>query len=142
MPEAAPTAATAVLLLFHTPPALASFNVVAAPAHTEAVPVIDPAFGNGLTVTAAVAVAVPHTVVAEYDIVVLPAAIPVTTPVLPTVATDVALLLQTPPGARSLSVVVAVAHTVKMPVMEPAIGNGLTVNVCDAVAVPQLLVTE
>lgn len=67
---------------------------------------------------------------------------PVTTPVLLTVATDVALLLHTPPGAGSLSAVVTVGHTVKVPVIEPAIGNGLTVNVCDAVAVPQLFVTE
>ena len=65
IPEAEPTVAAAVLLLFHTPPALTLFNVVAEPAHTEAVPVIDPEFGSGLTVIAAVAVAVPQLLVTE-----------------------------------------------------------------------------
>ena len=49
------TVPTAVLVLLHTPLPVASVNVVVAPAHAVAVPVIVPALGNGLTVTTAVA---------------------------------------------------------------------------------------
>ena len=48
------TVATEVRPLVHDPPPVASDNVVAAPAQTEAVPVMEPAFGNGFTVTVVV----------------------------------------------------------------------------------------
>ena len=46
MPDV-PIVATVVLLLLHTPPVVASLNVVVEPAHTVAVPVI---FDTGTTV--------------------------------------------------------------------------------------------
>ena len=54
------TVALAVLLLLHVPPAVASLNVVVAPLHTDAVPVIVPAVGAALTVTTLVATAAPQ----------------------------------------------------------------------------------
>ncbi len=45
------TVATAVLLLLHVPPEVASLNVTVDPTHTFALPVI--AAGNGLTVNTA-----------------------------------------------------------------------------------------
>ena len=57
------------------------------------------------------------------------------------VATPVETELQVPPVATSLNVVVDPAQTVVVPVIVPAIGNGLTVTVVVATAVPQLLVT-
>jgi hypothetical protein len=50
-------------------------------------------------------------------------------PVDPIVATDVALLLQTPPVVVLARVVVAPSHTVNIPVIEGTTGNGLTVTV-------------
>ena len=73
--------------------------------------------------------------------VVEPAAKPVTTPVLLTDATDVVLLLHTPPLVASVSVVVKPAQTVDVPVMVPALGVALTVTAFVAAAVPQVLVT-
>jgi hypothetical protein len=71
----------------------------------------------------------------------VPAVTPVTVPVLPTVATPVAVLLHAPPVAASVKPVVEPAHTIAVPVMLPADGNGLTVTVVVAAAVPQPLVT-
>ena len=58
-----PIVATPVLLLLHTPPALALLRVVVEDAQTVVVPVIVPAFGNGLTVTTAVVLATPQLLV-------------------------------------------------------------------------------
>ena len=67
---------------------------------------------------------------------------PVTTPVALTVATPVDTELHTPaPPVALLSVVVVVGHSVSRPVMVPATGNGFTVTIAVAAAVPQLLVT-
>ena len=71
----------------------------------------------------------------------VPAATPVTMPVLPTVATVVAVLLHAPPVVASPNPVVAPAQTVAVPVIVPADGNGLTVTTLIAAAVPQPLVT-
>ena len=71
----------------------------------------------------------------------VPAVTPVTVPVLPTVATAVAVLLHAPPVAASVKPVVEPAHTVAVPVMLPADGNGLTVTTLVAAVVPQPLVT-
>ena len=66
---------------------------------------------------------------------------PVTIPVVPTVATAGFELLQTPPGAASVRVVVLAAHTVVAPDMVPASGAGFTVTSIVAADDPQLLVT-
>ena len=70
----------------------------------------------------------------------VPADTPPTVPPL-TVATPVLVLLHMPPVAPSLNAVVEPAHTVAVPVMVPATGNGLTVTTCVAATVPQPLVT-
>ena len=73
----------------------------------------------------------------------VPAAIPVTVPVLLTVATAMLLLLQVPPAAAiaSLNVVVVPAHRVVAPDMLPAFGSVLTVTTVVVTAVPQALLT-
>ena len=55
------TVATLVLLLIHTPPAVASENMVFAPAQKVVAPlVIAPATGSGFTVNDTLAVATPQ----------------------------------------------------------------------------------
>ena len=59
-----PTEATDVLLLLHVPPLVASLNKLVLPLQTDVVPAIAGGVaGSGLTVTAAVCTAVPHTLV-------------------------------------------------------------------------------
>ena len=71
----------------------------------------------------------------------VPADMPVTTPVLPIVATPELLLLHTPPALALLNVIVDASQTVVVPVIVPAFGNGLTVTTAVVLATPQLLVT-
>ena len=74
--------------------------------------------------------------------VVVPKATPLTTPVEePIVAIAIFAEVQTPPLAISLKIVVAPGQTVVIPVIEPALGNGLTVINFDAIIVPHELVT-
>ena len=69
--------------------------------------------------------------------------IPVTSPVLSTVAIVVLLLVHvpTPKLPASDSVVMLPAQTVVEPLTVPASGNGLTVTVAKVLTVLQLLVT-
>ena len=53
----------------------------------------------------------------------------------------VAVELQAPPAAASVSAIVEPAQTAEAPVMPPAAGSGLTVTIKEDAAVPQLLVT-
>jgi hypothetical protein len=55
-----PTDATLLLLLLHTPPVVTLLSEVFASSHTVVAPIIDPAFGNGLTVTIFEVLAVPQ----------------------------------------------------------------------------------
>ena len=73
--------------------------------------------------------------------VVVPAATPVTIPVLLTVAAAVLVDDHVPPVATSERVVDAVPQTDRVPVITPATGSGLSVTTLVAAAVPQLLVT-
>ena len=73
---------------------------------------------------------------------VVPSDMPVTTPVLPIVATDVVLLLHTPPNVASVRVVVVPAQIVVVPAMDDTEGKVPTVKVVVAVAEPQAPVTE
>jgi hypothetical protein len=57
--------ATLTTVLLHIPPGAASESVVLKPRHTDAVPVMAPGFGEGLTVTTFVAMAVPQLLVTE-----------------------------------------------------------------------------
>ena len=72
----------------------------------------------------------------------VPPETPVTTPVLPTVASKVLLLLQLPPVTVSLKLIVAPLHTVGPPLIVPAyssIGEMVTENVIAAVSAPSLI---
>ena len=97
------------LLLVQVPRPAASLNVVVEPLHMARAPRI--AGGAALTETVVV------TVLPDVKLIVaVPAATPVTTPVpLPTVATEVLLLVQLPQPVASVSVVVAPTHTVVVP---------------------------
>ncbi len=68
----------------------------------------------------------------------MPAATPVTTPDVFTVAIPVAALLHVPPLVPLLSVVVPLMQTVAVPVMVPADGAPLTVTTFVADTLPQL----
>ena len=118
-----PTVATAVLLLVHVPPPVASVSAAVPPRQMLTAPVGmigDAAF----TVTIVVAL---QPVEAMQVIVAVPVATPVTMPdVAPIVATDVLLLLQLPVPNVLLSVVVPPAHTVLVPEM---VGSGVTVTI-------------
>jgi hypothetical protein len=108
-----------------------------------AVPDIVPAFGSGLTVTFCVATTAPQPFVTVYDIVVVPALKPVTTPVEEfTVPTVAVVLLHTPPPVPLASrSVVASTHTVAVPLIVPGVANGFTVTTCVIATVPQPFVT-
>ena len=71
----------------------------------------------------------------------MPAVAPVTTPVVLILATAALLLLHTPPVVASVRVEVAPMHIVVVPLMAATLGEGLTVIVAVAVAVPHALVT-
>ena len=73
--------------------------------------------------------------------VVVPAAMPATTPAVLTVPLAGATLLHTPPPADGVNVVVLPAHTVGIPESAPALASAFTVTMLAAATVPQLLVT-
>jgi hypothetical protein len=127
MPVADPTVAIAVLLLLHTPPAGVLVSVSEVPWQKSNVPPI--AVGTAFTVIVCVAVAVPHTVVTAYDIVAVPAAMPLTTPEVPVVATATSDDDHTPPVVPSVSVMSLPVHTAVGPVIVPAAGNGFIVTI-------------
>ena len=72
----------------------------------------------------------------------VPGAIPVTTPLPPTVATPVTELLHPPPVTASVNGVIAPTQMVVAPMIGKVTGKGLTVTITVAAAVPQPLVTE
>ena len=120
------------LLLLHVPPAGVEFKVVVKPTQTLVVPVI--VVGFGFTVTTAVTDGVQPV---EYEIVAVPARLPVTTPVNePTLAVAEALLLHVPPVTASVKLVTNPTHTESAPNILP----GAAVTVTTIVAgVPQLV---
>ena len=105
-------------------------SVVFDPAHIVA---STPAFttGNAFTATVVLVVLVqPFALVTLYVIVALPAATPVTTPVLEfTVAVAVLLELHVPPKVVLLNVVVDPIHTFEVPVFAVKLGKALIVTV-------------
>lgn len=123
IPVDVPIVATAVLELDHTPPDVVLVRVVLSLAQIRSVPPI--AAGNEFTVTVT---ALTHPLDKLYEIVAVPAATPLTTPFVPTVAVAVLLLLQVPPVDAVLNVVVLPSQTESAPVI--LAGNGLVVNVC------------
>lgn len=100
------------LLLAHVPPVVVLLSVVVAFWQTFNVPVI--AAGNAITVTVLNTV---HPEPRVYVILAVPATFPVTTPVEEfTLATVLLPLIQVPPLMPFESVVVALMHTVNVPV--------------------------
>lgn len=142
-PTLVPTVAMAAALLLHEPPGVASVRVVVAPAHRWVAPAIGATVGTALTVLGKVTYALhPAALVTVYEIVAVPAAIPMISPMdVPEVATNGLLLLHTPPGVASVSVVVAPTHSPAAPLMGAIAGSGFTVSVRVIKAVPQLLET-
>jgi hypothetical protein len=113
-PDDEPIVATLVFMLVHVPPPAASVSGVVAPAQADERPLIAE---SGLTVMGSVAV---HDPIA-YVIVGVPAATPVTMPVLPTVANSVELEDQVPPVGRSVSGMVWPAQTDEGPLIVPGV---------------------
>jgi hypothetical protein len=121
------TVATAVLLLLHVPPEIASDNVIVLAAQTVVGPVIVPAVALLITDTPAVVVAVPQLVVIEYVMVAAPAVIPRNTPVAATMlATEALLVDQVPPDTALDKVVTEPTHTAVVPEIVPAEGPAFT----------------
>ncbi len=111
------------VLLLQVPPLVVVLNIVDEPAQTAPIPVI--AAGDGITVITFVTM---QPVPSEYVIVTVPAATPVTSPlVLLTVARAVLLLLHKPPVGLEASVIIAPVQTVPAPVI--AVGAVLTFTV-------------
>jgi len=126
MPVVEPIVAIPVLLLLHEPPSAPSVSVVVPPMQVIALPPI--AGGAVLTVTTIEALQPPMV----YNILAVPPATPVTTPVAGlTVAVPVAEELHTPPGVPSVSVVVPPTQVSAVP--DIAVTAGLTFTVAVAV---------
>ena len=114
------------LLLVHTPPVVVLDSVIVPPAQTVEGPVID--VDNEVTEMTFVA---RQPLPSLYVMVVVPSAIPVTTPdVKPIVATALLLLLHVPPDVESERVIVDPTQTVE----GPEIGFALAVMVATVVA--------
>ena len=131
-----------MVLLVHVPPVELSVKAIDEPVQTDVGPDIVPATGSGFTVTPYVAVARPQLFTTVYVAVALPAAMPVTIPPVLIVATERGVMLQEPPVADSVNVIVDPWQTLVGPEIDPATGNGLTATVYVATAVPQVEVTE
>ena len=118
IPLLLPTVAVDPDVLQVPPPG--QLSVVLNPTHTVPLPVI--AEAPGVTVTTIVVVQPP----AVYEIVAVPVAIPLTTPVEPTVAIPVAPELHVPPVVVLNSGVVWPTHTDVVPLIAGGAGFTLT----------------
>jgi hypothetical protein len=118
------TDATAVLLLTQVPPIVGD-RVVVVPSHNAETPVIL-AIGKAFIVTAAVGKEAQPVVVLLKKNVAVPLDMPVTTPALLTVATNVLLLLHVPPVVGD-KVVVPPTHIDELPIIL-TVGNELIVT--------------
>jgi hypothetical protein len=127
IPLRLPTDATVVLLVVHVPPEAVSNNGVHVPAHICVIPVIIDGARFTVTVTDALQ---PTGVV--YVIIAVPGITPCTVPPL-TVAIVVLPLDHTPPGVRSVNIVVEPTHR---PVLPPIPCIGFTVTVFGATQLP------
>ena len=136
-----PMVAAEGFVLLQTPPTAMSDSVVDAPLQSVDAPLILPATGLALTVIIAVAATVPQLKVTVKEMVVVPAATPVTIPSVPMVAAAVLVLLQTPPPATSERAIDAPVQTEDAPLILPAEAIAFTVIIAVAAAVPQPLVT-
>ena len=122
------------------PPATEAVRLITEPAQTVVGPEIVPVGVPVVMVTEAVVLAVPQLPEIVYVIVAVPAAIPVTTPDVLTVATEASLVVHVPPPTVSANVVVPPTHAVVVPVMVPALGEAFTVMLAVALRLPQAFV--
>lgn len=116
--------------LDHTPLAVALDKVVVPFKHTEAVPVIAATTGNGFIVATAVDLPIqPKPLVTVYEIVVLPADIPASNPVVAfMVPIAGVLLLHTPLPVVLARDVLAPTHALRVPVITSTAGTTFTVT--------------
>ena len=128
IPLLLPIVATDGSELFHVPPLVASFNVIAPPAHTLPAPEIP---DTVVTVTTVVAVQ-PEVPDWAYVIRAVPPTLPVTVPSVPTVATDVLLLVQVPAPDASVS---AVGIPAQIGPLLPVIADGCAATFTTVVTV-------
>ena len=146
-PVAAFTVATDGVRLLQLPPLMPLLvNVVVEPTHTVEAPLTVPALAAGFTVITLFELNVPQLLVTVYFIVALPAATPVTKPVVAfTVATDGVRLLQVPPLVPLLEyVVVNPTQIVEAPLTVPAFRAAFIVTIAEPAALvhpPTVLVT-
>ena len=110
-PEPASIVATVGSLLIHPPPIVASVSDEVNPEQITVVPLI---VDSGLTVTTALT---EHPVGKVYEIVVVPAVTPPTSPDVLPITTLRLLLLHEPPASGSLKLVVNPWHTFGVPVI-------------------------
>ncbi len=127
-PDDEPTVATEVLDDDQVPPSTVLESVVVFPEHIAVLPLMVPAVGDVVMVTLVVVIAVPQDVGTEYDIVAVPATMPVTTPDALIVATDVLDEAHVPPLTVLDSVDVRPVHIDVVPDIVPALGAGFTVK--------------
>ncbi len=138
LPDAS-TEATRVLLLDHTPPGVASVNVMNAPAHKLPAPPIGAAVGTVLIVTGYIATPAPQAPETVYFTVSIPANAPVTTPTDEMLALVLVMLHAPPPTVSDIGMVLP-THTPVGPEIAPDAGvSGLIVIAYSATALPQLL---
>ena len=118
IPVPAPIVAIVVLSLVHTPPGVPFESVPGWPTQMAATPVM--AVGAAVTV---IVIDTEHPPAPEQTIVLVPGAIPATTPeVGPTVAIAVAVELHVTPDVMSDNVEVCPTHRVVTPLIAPGIG--------------------
>jgi hypothetical protein len=129
------TVAVDGLALFQVPPVGLPASATVLPAHITGVPAM---VGRAITVTTAVLRQPPASV---YDMVVVPALTPVTTPLVLMVAVPVAELVQVPPVVALPRLVVLPMQVVSVPVIgviEPTVNTALLVQ--PVVAVTEMVV--
>jgi hypothetical protein len=131
------------LSLLHVPVSPSLVKVVVEFTQTVVAPLMVPAFGSGSTAITHEDPAVPQLLITVYVIVVDPAEIPVTIPVVGlTVAIAVLALLHVPPVLPELvNGVVAFTQTEVAPPTMPGFGSGLIVILEEDTALPQFAET-
>ena len=115
-----------------TPPVVVELSVITSVTELIVLPVIGATIGRAFTVTVVDTESTqPLPLVTVYLMMLVPALIPLTKPVLLTVAAFVFVDVQTPLAVASANCVVELAHTLVVPVIGAITGNAFTVTVVD-----------
>ena len=133
------TVAMLALTLLQMPPVAVSDNCVVNPVQRFVTPEIVPVSGMSSTTIILEADSVAQPLLTVKYTVSVPALTPVISPLL--TAALALLTLHTPPVTVSVRLMVLPAQTDEGPLIIPGSGNGLTVNVANAVSLPQPLLT-